>query len=162
MSTMMSTMRATMDAPTPTPTWASRGNVDCVWLSYCTLPREKFRFPIFTWNKGGKDPVRNPKPLLYEGGGSLNSKSQFSASFTHSELGQTVHAILLLSSFDWGLLGRRLAVQVALCQGLHQTQAITYPSLHLTFGDGSVQVLPLQAKTWYGFSLVALHETRFI
>lgn len=49
MRTMMSTMRATMEAPTPTPTWASRGNVDCAWLSYCTLPREKFRLPIFTW-----------------------------------------------------------------------------------------------------------------
>lgn len=46
---MMSTIRATMEAPTPTPTWASRGNVDCGWLSYCTLPREKFRFPILTW-----------------------------------------------------------------------------------------------------------------
>lgn len=55
MSTMMTTMRATMEAPTPTPTWASRGKVDWPWVSYCTLPREKFRFPIWTWDKTAID-----------------------------------------------------------------------------------------------------------
>lgn len=38
-----------MEAPTPTPTWASMGKVDWPWLSYWTRPSEKFRFPIFTW-----------------------------------------------------------------------------------------------------------------
>lgn len=48
MRTMMKTMSAKMEAPTPTPTWASRGKVDRPWVSYSTLPKEKFRFPMRT------------------------------------------------------------------------------------------------------------------
>ncbi|KAG7269528.1 hypothetical protein CRUP_025252 [Coryphaenoides rupestris] len=52
-NTMMSTMRPTRLAPTPTPTWASRGKLPGPWVSYCTLPSEKARFPICTWGTPG-------------------------------------------------------------------------------------------------------------
>ncbi len=54
MSTITSTIRATMEAPTPTPTWASRGKAAGPWESYCTRPREKFRFPILTYTNTHK------------------------------------------------------------------------------------------------------------
>lgn len=73
-----------------------------------------------------------------------------SVTFTHCELRQTVHAVLLVAGCDWGLLGRRFTVQVVVGQGLHRTHPFPYPSLHLMLVDGQIQVLSLEAKdaTW--------------
>lgn len=174
MRTMMSTMRATMEAPTPTPTWASIGNVDWAWLSYWTLPREKFRFPIFTWetqiqtflnHKGEKKHFRIQSftfvaphwctlkslfsilltRVLEYSPVMLNvNVNRLSVTSTHCEFRQTVHAILFAAGCDWRLLVRWFTVQVAVGEGLHWTHPLPYPSLHLMLVDGQIKVLSLE------------------
>lgn len=64
--------------------------------------------------------------------------------FTHGELGQTVHAVLLLAGCHRGLLSWRFAVQVVVGQGFHRTHALPDPGLHLMLVDGQIQVLSLE------------------
>lgn len=62
---------------------------------------------------------------------------------TYSELGERIHALLLLAGHHRGLLGWRLTVEVVMGQGLHRAHPIPDQSHHLLLKDGQVQVLPL-------------------
>lgn len=147
---MMSTMRATMEAPTPTPTCASRGNVDWAWLSYCTFPREKFRFPIFTW-KRRLQTTRLEELLVTVQVQIIKKVNSLCVTGIYSEFRQTVHAILLPAGCDRRLLGWWFTVQVVVRQGLHQTQTLPDPSLHLLLVHRKIQELALKQEDCFTF-----------
>ena len=63
------------------------------------------------------------------------------------ELWQVVQPLLPSSDRSGGLLGRGLAVQVVVGQGLHGADPVPYQSHHLLLGDGQVQVDSLQEGT---------------
>lgn len=64
----------------------------------------------------------------------------------YSEFGQTLHAILLPAGCDRRLLGWWYTVQVVMCEGLHQTQTLPDPSLHLLLVHGEIQELSLKQE----------------
>lgn len=63
---------------------------------------------------------------------------------SHSELRQTFHAVKFLAGCHRGLLSWRFTVQVVVGQSLNRTDPLSYPSFHLVFGNGQIQVLSLE------------------